>query len=282
MSNFVQRLLLFLIGLPLLLWIVIYFDQYSHSGWAVVVISVTFLAGRETLLLFAPTSAGFYRWLIPALSASLPLVVYIGLLYNLPFSLLTLVFIAGISGILILELTRWKSDQPQLFTRNTIGLFGALIYPGFFMVFTIRFLEFANPLIAILLFLLVNFSNDTFAYVFGKLIGKKSPHVVSVSPKKTRIGFIGGFIGSIVTGSVFYLFDPDIFAGYNLFALIPFFLLIGLCADIGDLIESAYKRAAAKKDSGSLMPGRGGLLDSIDSLLFSAPFFYYIGTILLK
>ncbi len=281
MSNFGQRLLLFVVGLPLLLGIVIFFDRFSHAGWAVVVVVVTFLAGRETIQLFAPTAAPFYTWVVPLLSAVLPAVVYGTLILNTGFSLLNAALVAGLGFILIAELIRWKPDHVQHFTQHTTGLISALIYPGFFMVFTIKFLEFENPLFSILLFLLLNFSNDTFAYLFGIVAGKNSPRVVPVSPKKTRIGFIGGFLGSIVAGSLFYYFAPQVFAA-ELPALIPYFLLIGLCADIGDLIESAYKRAAAKKDSGSLMPGRGGLLDSIDSLLFSAPFFYYIGTILLK
>ena len=281
MSNFGQRLLLFVIGLPLLLGIVIFFDRYAHAGWAAVVVVVTFLAGRETIRLFAPTAARFYMWIVPVLSAALPAIVYFALIFESGISLLNPALVAGIGFILIAELIRWKPDHVQQFTQHTTGLISALIYPGFFMVFTIKFLEFENPLFSILLFLLLNFSNDTFAYLFGIVAGKNSPRVVPVSPKKTRIGFIGGFLGSIGTGSLFYLFAPHVFTA-QLPLLIPFFLLIGLCADIGDLIESAYKRAAAKKDSGSLMPGRGGLLDSIDSLLFSAPFFYYIGTILLK
>ncbi|MDZ7794078.1 MAG: phosphatidate cytidylyltransferase [Spirochaetia bacterium] len=281
MSNFGQRLLLFIIGLPLLLAIVVFFDPFMHAGWAVVVIVVTFLAARETVQLFTPAVPPLYFWVLPILSAGLPLVVYVELFLGLSFSLLNPLLIVSISIILISELFRWKADHPQMFTLNSVGLISAVIYPGFFLVFTIRFLEFDYPLAAIMLFLLVNFSNDTFAYIFGKLFGKNSPHVVPVSPRKTRIGFLGGFAGSLLTGSVFYLIAPHIFAAPFLL-LLPFFLIIGLCADIGDLIESAYKRGAAKKDSGSLMPGRGGLLDSIDSLLFSAPFFYYIGTILLK
>ncbi len=281
MNNFVQRLLLFLIGLPLLLGIVIYFDQYSHAGWAAVVIVVTFLAARETIQLFIPSIARFYLWIVPALSAALPGVVYVASIIDSDLSLLNATLCAGVSIILISELIRWKPDHVHTFAQNTLGLLGAFIYPGFFMGFTIKFLEFENPLFAILLFLLLNFSNDTFAYLFGIVAGKNSPRVVPVSPKKTRIGYIGGFLGTIVTGSVFYYFASHVFQ-FQLPVLIPYFLLIGLCADIGDLIESAYKRAAAKKDSGSLMPGRGGLLDSIDSLLFSAPFFYYIGTILLN
>ncbi|SRR6056297_93237 len=281
MSNFVQRLILFVIGLPLLLGIIIFFDQYAHSGWAVVVVTVTFLATRETLQLFTLDIPKLYRGVIPTLTALLPLSTYISFILPLSIPLMHLILIISISFILIFELFRRRNELPQHYTQNTTSLFGALIYPGLFMVFTIRFLEFENPLAAILLFLLLNFSNDTFAYVFGKLFGKGSPHIVAVSPKKTRIGFLGGFAGSIITGSVFYLIVPEIFLAHFL-VLVPFFFIIGLCADIGDLVESAYKRAAAKKDSGSLMPGRGGLLDSIDSLLFSAPFFYYIGTILLK
>ncbi|MFW6208203.1 MAG: phosphatidate cytidylyltransferase, partial [Spirochaetota bacterium] len=67
MSNFGQRLLLFVIGLPLLLGIVIFFDRYSHAGWAAVVVAVTFLAGRETIRLFAPAAARFYMWIVPVL-----------------------------------------------------------------------------------------------------------------------------------------------------------------------------------------------------------------------
>src|SRR6056297_924710 len=281
MNNFRQRLLLFIIGLPLLLAIVILFDRFMHAGWAAMVIVVTFLSARETVQLFTPLVPKSYFWILPILSAGLPLVVYVELLLDLSFSLLIPLLIVSISVILVSELFRWKSDHPQVFTQNSVGLISAVIYPGFFLVFTIRFIEFEYPLAAIILFLLVNFSNDTFAYIFGKLFGKNSPHVVPVSPRKTRIGFLGGFLGSLLTGSVSYLIAPHIFNA-PLLLLLPFFLIIGFCADIGDLIESAYKRGAAKKDSGSLMPGRGGLLDSIDSLLFSAPFFYYIGTILLK
>jgi len=270
-----------MIGLPLLLAVVILFDRFMHAGWAVVVIVVTFLAARETVQLFTPGIPSFYLWLVPILSAALPLVVYAELILSLSFSLLSPLLIVSISIILISELSRWKAEQPEKYSQDSIGLISAVIYPGFFLVFTIRFLEFKYPLAAILLFLLVNFSNDTFAYIFGKLFGKNSPHVVPVSPRKTRIGFLGGFLGSLLTGSIFYSIAPHIFSA-GFFFLLPFFFIIGLCADIGDLIESAYKRGAAKKDSGSLMPGRGGLLDSIDSLLFSAPFFYYIGTILLK
>ncbi|MFW6344643.1 MAG: phosphatidate cytidylyltransferase, partial [Sediminispirochaetaceae bacterium] len=95
----------------------------------------------------------------------------------------------------------------------------------------------------------------------------------------TVTGFVGGFTGALLFGSVFVIYNPEMCAA-SWPARLLFFLFIAAIADAGDLLESALKRGAEKKDSGKVVPGRGGMLDSIDSLLFSAPFFYYIGIIL--
>jgi phosphatidate cytidylyltransferase len=119
------------------------------------------------------------------------------------------------------------------------------------------------------------FCNDIFAYVFGMLFGKSNRNIFPVSPKKSLAGFIGGFIFSIVGALVIYYMGAPIFGG-SIFNVVLISAVIGIVAPVGDLIESAMKRAANTKDSGNYIPGRGGIMDNIDSLIFSAPIYYYL------
>lgn len=281
MSNFVQRLLLFTIGLPLLVFLIIALRDFGHIGWIALVLVFTFLGSYESLELFAPGFRSARRHLLPLFAMLLPLSTLIPQGVAGHGDALLTVLTGALILLLTLELLRWDPQNPPLFLRNSLGIAAALLYPGLLMSYPLRFLAFQHTVPAILLYLLLNFGNDTFAYLFGMVLGRYSKKIVPVSPRKTRIGFIGGFIGALIVGVSFFFIYPPLFR-YGLYASIPFFLLIALLADIGDLVESAFKRGAAKKDSGHLMPGRGGLLDSLDSLLFSAPFFYYIGTILLN
>jgi len=279
MNNFTQRFLLFIIGLPLLFFLIIYFHRYSDIGWVVLVCIATYLAAYESLELFTPEFRAKRRHLVPAAAVLLPLSVLFG---RTAAHETVLIVLAGVYMFLLaVELIAWSPREPLRFARHSLGISSVLLYPGLLMTYPMRFIEFDQPVPAILLFLLLNFGNDTFAYIFGIVFGRYSRKIVPVSPKKTLIGFIGGFFGSLLTGISFYYLYPSLF-NVKLHVLIPFFLVIALLADIGDLIESAFKRGVSKKDSGKLMPGRGGLLDSVDSLLFSAPLFYYIGIILLN
>jgi phosphatidate cytidylyltransferase len=108
---------------------------------------------------------------------------------------------------------------------------------------------------------------DTAAYYFGWQWGKKklSP---AISPKKTVVGFIGGFGGGILTAGIFnFVFLPDV----GFIKLIPPVLVIAFFGQLGDLVESIFKREASVKDSSNLIPGHGGILDRFDSLVFAAP-----------
>jgi phosphatidate cytidylyltransferase len=126
--------------------------------------------------------------------------------------------------------------------------------------------------IAWIFFLLaIIFAGDTSAFYFGTYFGrhKLSP---SVSPGKTIEGSIGGFFANILIGSVFKLFlFPYLSWGICFF----FFILIGAAGQVGDLFESALKRMSGVKDSGTILPGHGGILDRIDALLFATPVMYF-------
>ncbi len=123
----------------------------------------------------------------------------------------------------------------------------------------------------VFLILMLAFSGDIAAFYVGKTIGRKKL-IPLVSPGKTVEGTVGLFIGSIL-GCVLFriLFYPKLPLGHA--AMIGLFG--GILGQLGDLCESAIKRAAGVKDSGSILIGHGGLLDRLDCLIFIAPFVYY-------
>ena len=116
--------------------------------------------------------------------------------------------------------------------------------------------------------ILVNFSMDTSAWFFGKNFGKNKLWP-QVSPKKTWEGLIGGVLSSGLVGAFYWGY----FVEQRTFAVFLMFAFLGLFSQIGDLVQSKFKRLYGLKDSSSLIPGHGGVYDRIDSLLFVAPFY---------
>jgi phosphatidate cytidylyltransferase len=133
--------------------------------------------------------------------------------------------------------------------------------------------NFINPAkyeIVLALFIMI-WCNDTFAYLVGKSIGKHKL-LESVSPKKTIEGFIGGIVFTLVASVIisrFYTF-------FNVTLWIVSALIISVFGTLGDLVESKFKREASIKDSGNIMPGHGGILDRLDSVIFVIPFLYLL------
>ncbi len=163
-------------------------------------------------------------------------------------------------------------------TRKLTSLFcvlSAVGYTGGLLSFSILIRNGDNGLGWIVLISLIVWANDTGSYVTGKALGK-TPFFSSISPNKTMEGAIGGYslgmIVAIVAG--IYLSDAA-FTGSVLFRLILMGVIFVSLAQIGDLFESALKRRANIKDSGSIMPGHGGALDRLDSIVLAFPVLYY-------
>ncbi len=123
----------------------------------------------------------------------------------------------------------------------------------------------------LLLFLLVTvFFGDIFAFSTGLTFGGKKIFPV-ISPNKTLSGSLGGLLGSVLCGGAFLLQFSTLSLGFGAFIC----LCIGAFAQFGDFFESTIKRAAGKKDSGSLMPGHGGILDRLDGVYFGSAVLYF-------
>lgn len=170
-------------------------------------------------------------------------------------------------------------------TLEGIGFsFLSMIYPTVLLLpmLAVNTME-NNSTIFLMLIFIISPCSDTFAYLVGSLIGGKKM-CPRISPKKTISGGIGGIIGGI-TGSIVVYFIMKGSLNYSLdIPAVVYFAAIGLIASLltefGDLVESVIKRKLGIKDMGKILPGHGGMLDRIDSIVFACPFICLAGLIL--
>ena len=149
------------------------------------------------------------------------------------------------------------------------GLMGFL-YVGLFPALALRLLKFDEGDVWFFGLLAIVFAGDTMAYITGRFFGRVKLFEV-VSPKKTIEGALGGLFGSALAGVVIAQFLPPEASSWMMIAAAT---ITGAFAQIGDLHESLLKRVADVKDSGSIMPGHGGVLDRLDGVLFAAPVYF--------
>ncbi len=116
--------------------------------------------------------------------------------------------------------------------------------------------------------------SDMGAYVFGSLFGR-NPFAPHISPKKTWEGFAGALISSLLCSYWMYALMPEKLSAFRFWDITVLGLLLGFAAVVGDLAESVVKRGAHTKDSSAMLPGIGGTLDLIDSILFTAPLLFF-------
>ncbi|TKB68109.1 MAG: phosphatidate cytidylyltransferase [Nitrospira sp.] len=179
------------------------------------------------------------------------------------------VLLATLVGVMSVPLLS-RAPLEQSLRDGAMTLFGVL-YLGLTlgMLSMTRLLPQGEWLIFFLL--LVTWASDTGAYYVGTLFGRHRL-APTISPKKTVEGLVGGLIGAIIVAyAARWWFLPEL-SGLDCLILGTLLTLTGLW---GDLAESAMKRSVGMKDSGGILPGHGGMLDRLDSLLFTAPVFYY-------
>ncbi len=184
-------------------------------------------------------------------------------------------FWATLSGILILmHPLKWMRKAGQVISSKLLVSLSGTLFGLFYVVWLLGHLIWLRRLPmgreAVFVVFLITFGSDTAAYYVGSALGRHRL-AVEISPKKSIEGAIGGLIGTMAASYI----GARWFYPMPLKHVIILGVILGICAQAGDLCESLIKRGAEVKDSGGLIPGHGGLLDRLDSLLFTIPCFYY-------
>jgi phosphatidate cytidylyltransferase len=196
---------------------------------------------------------------------------------NLPYArTLGLILLAAYLALMISQLYTHKTNAVNALARVVTSL----IYVAMpLSLISALYFRFASPhlVLALLIFIWVN---DTGAFCVGCLLGRHKLFE-RISPKKTWEGFFGGLIFCIVAAFVMSLGFEQYFAQLSSTQMCLLGIVVSVFATFGDLLESLIKRTYGVKDSGSLIPGHGGILDRIDSLLLVVPaaLFYLILTV---
>jgi phosphatidate cytidylyltransferase len=178
------------------------------------------------------------------------------------------VFLLFLLGISILTLA---TNRPMVEALPAAGISSsALLLVAFPLSFAVRLHGMGALGPKLLLFaLVITWAGDTVAYFVGRAIGKH-PFAPILSPKKTWEGAVGGFVGSLLVGVAF-----SKWTGIAMGQMLAMAAVGNVAGQVGDLLESAYKRSAGVKDSGTLLPGHGGILDRIDALILAIPVVCY-------
>ncbi len=275
------RIITALFALPILIFSIILpygLPQFEQANWLFLIIAAAalvagvfeFFSLTKKLELKADASIAYLG------SAAL----FVAFLFDAPAKapdLLILTLTLFIIFTLITQTFRFQKDFSKMLTGVGVTIFGVLyvvFLGGFIVAMRVGFDETLVPHLSSKLlgyFFLVVMGSDVGAYFIGKSIGKRKL-IPKVSPNKTWEGFIGGIVLAIIFAALSTLiFFPEL--PYQI--SIPLAIFMALVGVGGDLAESAMKRGSNTKDAANILPGHGGLLDRLDSLLFNAPILYY-------
>jgi len=263
MSSLIQRLLTAVALIPVVVWVVLYASEMTFIAVLSVIIIIgayewAALSGLQCKLqkmIFSVCVVGLANTL---LNIDVQLLTYLMLL-SLVFWLLVIMFIILMPKYLM-------NMQQQLVVMLLLG--GVLLSLTFVSMFQLR-QAFSYGADLLMYLLLLIWIADSGAYFAGRALGAHKLAVV-ISPGKS----IEGVAGGLLTCLLFSVFAAGYFEVSNAFAFVCLSLLIVIVSVYGDLFESLLKRRAKVKDSGNILPGHGGVLDRIDSLIAAAPVFF--------
>jgi phosphatidate cytidylyltransferase len=278
MKKLIQRLLVFVIGLPLIFAIVYFLPHYNQLALNIAVVVSSALGAVEFSGMLEKKNLVISRTEALVLGALGPAAMTAAAVFDPDYPIIHAVFLGGVSWLLVSGIF-YRAESLDRFISRLCAGFCVLIYPGLLMEWIIRMGLFEKSRVIILVFLATVFANDSLAWAAGMLFGKGNRGIIPASPNKSVAGFIGGTTASVFVGAWAALCLPGAFTPRRAPALAAGMilgLLSGAAASLGDLGESAIKRSSGIKDSGFIMPGRGGILDSVDSIALAAPVFYHV------
>jgi len=248
---------------PQAVWIFV-----AIAGFAMAAGLFEFYSLTKKLELKADPSIG-YLWAI---------CLFIGFVFDAPAKqpdLILATIAVFLMGLLVSQMFRFRVDFSKMLIGVGVTLLGVMYVAflgGYLVATRMGFEQFPNLSTHLLgYFFLVVFASDTGAYFTGRAIGKHKL-APAISPGKTIEGLIGGILSAAAVAALAtWWFFPELPYQWS----IPLAIVLALVGVLGDLAESAIKRGSKTKDAASILPGHGGFLDRLDSLLFGAPILYY-------
>ena len=251
--------------------ITFYFPNWAFAMLASAMIGVALL---EFFTIIERKNIHVYKGFVIILGMCVPLVIFLQSGVEGYFTLEPFYIIMACLFIFVLQFIR--RDSSQALVSIAVTMFGLLYIAWFFSFFIkLKFLPGGALLVGFLV--LVTKTGDIGAYLVGSSFGRHNL-IPRISPNKTIEGTIGGLLFSIAAAVASKSYLPSFPYGH----LVVLGVLLGVLAQVGDLAESLLKRDCGVKDSGANLSGFGGMLDLIDSLLFTAPIFYFYVVVLMR
>jgi phosphatidate cytidylyltransferase len=258
-----QRVLSALILIPIVVAAVLYAPAPLFVG---VIAAVSLIALYEFFKIAEPSSYARFKAAGYLAAVAIDVSLYfnnLGITHAVILTVVLALFILALHGLKDL------SQAITAISHTFLGVFYTSYLLGLLIPIRYAFSDIHGARY-VLFILVIIWAGDTGAYYVGRNLGRRrlAPRI---SPKKTVEGGIGGLAASALIGYLFHIFWPLQESALTVVAL---GLVLGLIGQVGDAAESLLKRGAQIKDSSALIPGHGGLLDRIDSLLFAAPAMY--------
>lgn len=270
------RVITALWGIPLLV-IIIWFGE----PWFTILIAIL---GVMAVL-------EFYRMLT---ASKVPLLTYFGLIGTLLFiisrnsdllsslephfdpNLLTPLLLTS-AVLLSLIWLLWRGQKEKAFTSWASTMAG-ILYVGWLLSYLVALRGLDDGRNWVFFTLATTFASDITAFFSGRALGRHrlAPYI---SPGKTKEGAVGGILGAVIV-SLFFILPTPLGLDLHWGQVILLGFLISIFAQLGDLVESLFKRNMGAKDSGKLIPGHGGFLDRVDSLIFTGVVVYYYAVLI--
>jgi phosphatidate cytidylyltransferase len=255
------------VALPAFVWIVLFAPTWLFTALVLVVVG---LGLRELTRLHAQAGQPMYGRLGPALGVLLA--ASFALPAESPGALVPGASILCLSAVtaVFLAAPLWRPGRPAI-EPGALECLGVL-HVGWFLGHAVLLHRLPEGPQLLLTLVGITWVGETAAYAVGSTVGRR-PLAPVISPRKTVEGTVAQLIASLAAAVA--LGPPWLLPDWSVGRAVAAGLLVGVVGQVGDLAESAVKRSAGVKDSGGLLPGHGGILDRIDSLLFNVPAFYY-------
>jgi len=271
MNNFWQRAITGTIFVVVLVGAILLGGWYMHITFGLVV----FLGLLEFYKLFEKTETQPQKWVGTIFGTAIYflsiLMYYHGKDYGIPLVGCSLVMFLVFC---LIELFKTGKRPFESIATTLAGIIYVVIPFALlnFISFSFSFIGETYNFWPVLSIFILIWCNDTFAYLTGRLIGKHKLFE-RISPKKTWEGFFGGVVFALIAGILLAYFQQESYIKFIVYASVA-----SVIGTLGDLVQSMLKRSVNVKDSGTILPGHGGILDRFDAVLFVVPVIFFLET----